>query len=142
LPIDICLHLRCVGVGMVLVFLLILLSHPSSIGAQLLYTDEVLEVSISSGSANANSTQFYAPAKAHSIEFGSVKWTNHDNVIHTVTEGKPSNATASPEFNSGPINPGDTFVHFFDETGSVDYYCSIHPHMLGKVIVNSPGTYN
>ena len=140
--IDICLRPRCVGVGMVLVFLLILLSHPSSIGAQLLYTDEVLEVSISSGSANANSTQFYAPAKAQTIEFGSVRWTNHDNVIHTVTEGKPSNATASPEFNSGPINPGNTFVHFFDETGSVDYYCSIHPHMLGKVIVNSPGTYN
>ena len=127
---------------MVLVFLLILLSHPGSIGAQLLYTDEVLEVSISSGSANANSTEFYAPPEAQTIEFGSVKWTNHDSVTHTVTEGKPSNATASPEFNSGPIKPGGTFVHFFDETGTVDYYCSIHPHMLGKVIVNSPGTYN
>jgi plastocyanin len=122
------------------VFLLIPLSHPGSIGAQLLFTDEVLEVSISSGSANVNSTQFYAPPEAQTIEFGSVKWTNHDNVIHTVTQGKPSNATASP-VNSGPIKPGGTFVHYFDETGSVDYYCSIHPHMLGKVIVNSPGTY-
>jgi plastocyanin len=139
---DKCLRPNCVGIGMILVFLLILLSHPGSIGAQLLYTDEVLEISISSGSANVNSTQFYAPPEAQTIEFGSVKWTNHDNVAHTVTEGKPSNATASPEFNSGPINPGGTFVHFFDEPGSVDYYCSIHPHMLGKVIVKPPGTYN
>lgn len=139
--IDICLRPRCVGLVIVFVFFLIPLSHPGSIGAQLLYTDEVLEVSISSGSANVNSTQFYAPPEAQTIEFGSVKWTNHDNVIHTVTQGKPSNATASPEFNSGPIKPGGTFVHYFDETGSVDYYCSIHPHMLGKVIVNSPGTY-
>ena len=139
---DLCLRHKCIGIGMVLVFLSILLSHPGSIGAQLLYTDEVLEVSISSGSANVNSTQFYAPPEAQTIEFGSVKWTNHDNVIHTVTEGKPTNATASPEFNSGPINPGGTFVHFFDEPGSVDYYCSIHPHMLGKVIVKPPGTDN
>jgi plastocyanin len=118
------------------------LLYPASIGAQLLYSDEVVEVSISSGSVDVNNTQFYAPPEAQAIEFGSVKWTNRDNVIHTVTQGKPSNATNSPEFNSGPIKLGATFVHFFDETGSVDYYCSIYPHMLGKIIVNSPGTYN
>ena len=27
-------------------------------------------------------------------------------------------------------------MHFFDESGTVDYFCIIHPHMIGKVIVN------
>ena len=113
--------------------------HLGSVLAQLLYTDEVVEISISRGSANITNVQFYSPPEAQIIALSSVKWTNHDNVIHTVTQGKPSNTTASPEFDSGPINPGGTFVHYFDQTGSVDYYCSIYPHMVGKVMVNSPG---
>lgn len=131
------------GIWIVFALILILIPqiHLGSVLAQLLYTDEVVEVSISRGSANITNAQFYSPAEAQIIALSSVKWTNHDNVIHTVTQGKPSNAAASPEFNSGPIKPGGTFVHYFDETGSFDYYCSIHPHMVGKVVVNSPGAY-
>jgi plastocyanin len=106
--------------------------------SSVLYTDEMVEVSISKGSANVTNAQFFAPPEVQTVALSSVKWTNHDDVIHTVTQGKPSNATATPEFNSGPISPDGTFVHYFDETGTVDYYCSIHPHMVGKVIVNSP----
>ena len=131
-----------VGVWIVLsLFLLIFQTLLVSVFAQLLYTDEVVEVSITKGSANITNSQFYSPPEAQIIALSSVKWTNHDNSVHTVTQGKPSNATASPEFDSGPIKPAGTFVHFFDQTGSVDYYCSIHPHMVGKVLVNSPGAY-
>jgi plastocyanin len=98
--------------------------------------DEVVEVKISKGSSAINNTQFYAPPEVQVAAGNSIKWTNDDNVIHTVTQGKPSEGANSTGFNSGPIQPGGTFVHFFDESGTVDYYCTIHPHMIGKVIVN------
>ena len=139
---DIRFYSQCVGVWIAFALLLIPQIHIGSVFAQLLYTDETVEVSISKGSSNVSNAQVFEPSAVQTIEFSSVKWTNNDDVAHTVTQGKPSNATITPEFNSGPINPGSTFVHFFDKTGTVDYYCSIHPHMVGKVTVNPPGAYS
>jgi plastocyanin len=119
--------------------LAILLAPPFYIGsvhAQLIYTDEVVEVKISKGSSDTNNTQFYAPPEVQVAAGSSIKWTNDDNIIHTVTQGKPSGGGNPAGFNSGPIQVGGTFEHFFDESGSVDYYCTIHPHMIGKVTVN------
>jgi plastocyanin len=98
--------------------------------------DEVVEVKISKGSSVINNTQFYSPPEVHVAAGSSIKWTNDDNVIHTVTQGKPVEGANSTGFNSGPIQPGGTFVHFFDESGTVDYFCTIHPYMVGEVIVN------
>lgn len=98
--------------------------------------DEVVEVKISKGSSAINNTQLYAPPEVQVAAGSSMKWTNDDDVAHTVTQGKPSEGGNSTGFNSGPIQPGGTFVHFFDESGTVEYYCTIHPHMIGKVIVN------
>jgi plastocyanin len=124
------------GVSIVLTVLLIPPNYILSVHAQLVYMDEVVEVKISKGSSAINNTQFYAPPEVQVAAGSSIKWTNDDNVIHTVTQGKPSEGANSTGFNSGPIQPGGTFVHFFDESGTVDYYCTIHPHMIGKVIVN------
>jgi nitrite reductase (NO-forming) len=98
--------------------------------------DEVVEVKISQGSSTINNSQFYAPSEVQVAAGNSIKWTNNDNVIHTVTQGKPSEGVNSIGFNSGPIQPGGTFMHFFDESGTIDYFCTIHPHMIGKVIAN------
>lgn len=59
----------------------------------------------------------------------TVTWTNDHHEGHTVT-------STSSEFNSGDIQPGQTFRHTFDKTGSFDYYCIIHPSMVGKVSVS------
>ena len=122
--------------AIVLTILLIPPSYILSVHAQLVYMDEVVEVKISNGSSAVNNTQFYAPPEVQVAAGSSIKWTNDDNVIHTVTQGKPSEGGNSTGFNSGPIQPGGTFVHFFDESGTVDYFCTIHPYMIGKVIVN------
>lgn len=118
----------------------VILSAPpfyiGSVHAQLIYTDEVVEVEISKGSSDANNTQFYAPPEVQVAAGSGIKWTNNDIFIHTVTQGKPSGGGDPAGFNSGPIQVGGTFEHFFDESGSVDYYCTIHPHMIGKVTVN------
>jgi plastocyanin len=124
------------SVAIVLAILMISQSYILSVHAQLVYMDEVVEVKISKGSSVINNTQFYSPPEVHVAAGSSIKWTNDDNVGHTVTQGKPSEGANSTGFNSGHIQPGGTFVHFFDESGTVDYFCTIHPYMIGEVIVN------
>src|SRR2546428_874746 len=43
----------------------------------------------------------------------TVLWINNDNATHTVTEGNPSGNTPSNGFDSGILNPGQTFKHAF-----------------------------
>jgi plastocyanin len=60
-----------------------------------------------------------------------VTWTNSDQVPHTVTkDGGPG-----PDFDSGNVEPGGEFEQTFDEAGTVDYVCTIHPGQSGKITV-------
>ena len=59
----------------------------------------------------------------------SVTWTNEDGVPHTVT-------ARTDDFNSGVMQNGDTFSQTFDEPGTFDYFCAIHPSMTGTVTVS------
>ena len=57
-----------------------------------------------------------------------VTWVNHDDMLHTVTdEGKT--------FKSDPLDSGESFSHVFDNPGTYKYFCSLHPHMTGTVVV-------
>lgn len=59
-----------------------------------------------------------------------VTWTNRDDIPHTVTSLK-----AEPPFRSPALDTGDTFGVVFDKPGTFTYYCALHPHMQGKVMV-------
>ena len=62
---------------------------------------------------------------------GTVKWTNSDDIPHTVTkDGGPG-----ADFDSGSLDAGATFEQTFDEPGTVDYLCTIHPGQAGTVTV-------
>jgi plastocyanin len=71
----------------------------------------------------------------------TVVWTNDDNAFHTVTSGAAGDAEAGKEFDSGLTGPtaltskGKTFEHTFDRIGDYPYFCSLHPAMVGTVIV-------
>jgi plastocyanin len=59
-----------------------------------------------------------------------VVWTNDDADPHTVT------SEADPKlFKSPALDTGDTFAFTFDKPGTYRYFCSIHPHMQGIVVV-------
>lgn len=45
-------------------------------------------------------------------------------------------AAASIEFDSGIMQAGQTFKHTFYEAGTFEYYCMVHPTMVGKVVVS------
>lgn len=61
----------------------------------------------------------------------TVRWTNNDNVAHTVTSGSPGNQTGL--FDSGNLPPGGTFEFTFSETGTFNYFCTLHPAMTAQV---------
>jgi plastocyanin len=63
----------------------------------------------------------------------TVTWTNDDPSSHTVTSGTRGNPSGL--FDSGNVGPGGTFSFTFNEAGTFDYYCKIHPGMDGVIIV-------
>jgi len=65
---------------------------------------------------------------------GTVTWDNTDTAAHTATGGS---ATEGPSgvFDSSLIMAGSSFSHTFDEAGTFDYFCMVHPWMAGTVIV-------
>ena len=73
----------------------------------------------------------YAPATVEVSAGTTVHWTNDDSVIHTVTARDGS-------FNSGVMQTGDMFSQTFDEPGTYDYFCAIHPLQGGTVVVTDP----
>jgi nitrite reductase (NO-forming) len=92
-------------------------------------------VSIVKGASNPSSTEPYNPSPLTVPVGTTVTWINNDNTGHTVTEGNPSGNTPPNGFDSGILAPGKTFTHTFDAAGTVQYYCTLHPTILGEVIV-------
>ncbi len=67
---------------------------------------------------------------------GEVTWSNDDTAAHTVTSGMPSDAdSVGALFDSSLILGGAVFSNTFDEVGTVDYFCIVHPWMQGTVVV-------
>jgi len=80
-----------------------------------------------SGSQAVNITNFsFQPAVLTIAAGTSVVWTNDDSLPHQIK---------SDTFNSAQLAKGQTFTFTFDKAGTYDYFCSIHPSMKGKIIV-------
>ncbi len=58
----------------------------------------------------------------------TVTWSNQDDTPHTVTEAKKL-------FGSKGLDTADQFAFRFTDTGVYTYFCSIHPMMVGHVVV-------
>ena len=82
-----------------------------------------------------------------SIPVGAtVTWVNNDIVMHTVTSGNSSDPNRGKQFDSGISGPsvlknkGSTFNHTFAVAGTYQYFCEVHPSMVGKVVVGGVTT--
>ena len=78
----------------------------------------------------------YSPNPAELKAGESVTWTNDDSQIHTATSGAVGAEDSGKVFDSGILSPKATFDFKFDQAGEYDYYCTLHPQMLGKVSVS------
>lgn len=105
---------------------------PASSNQTITQSPITTQVSIDSGSAVNVNLPGYTPTDV-TVVIGvnnTVKWTNDDNMAHTVTANDGS-------FDSGNMNPGATFSHTFTEAGSFAYTCVYHHWMHGTVTVLS-----
>ena len=72
----------------------------------------------------------FSPATVTVTAGDTVTWTNTDPVVHTAT-------STSGAFDSGDIAQGDTFSFTFTTPGTYDYFCTPHPTMTGRIVVQA-----
>ncbi len=93
-------------------------------------------VTISPGSSSPSNGKFFEPVTLTVSTGTTVTWTNGDSTLHTVTSGSAEAGNSGTEFDSSYLAAGKTFQHQFSTAGTFDYYCTLHPFMTGKVVVN------
>jgi plastocyanin len=59
-----------------------------------------------------------------------VTWVNQDEETHTVYS-----VDKTAPFKSPALDTKDTFSQVFDKPGTYKYFCSIHSHMTGTIVV-------
>jgi plastocyanin len=57
-----------------------------------------------------------------------IVWVNDDDIPHSIVE-------TTGKFHSPALDTEDKFSFTFDKAGSYEYFCGLHPHMKGKVVV-------
>jgi plastocyanin len=75
----------------------------------------------------------------------TVAFVNRDDILHTVTSGKPkrqgvpgvsADRAARPDgMFDEDLEIDDSFTFTFEEPGSITYYCDIHSGMRGRITV-------
>jgi plastocyanin len=58
----------------------------------------------------------------------TVKWVNHDDIPHNVVDKNKA-------FRSKPLDTDGSFAYTFASAGTFNYFCGLHPQMVGKIIV-------
>jgi len=81
------------------------------------------------------SNSCFTPADISINAGDTVHWMNVDTAAHTVTGGSPANGP-SGVFDSSLVMADAVYAFTFDETGSYDYFCMVHPWMTGSISVN------
>jgi plastocyanin len=110
----------------------------ASVALPVLIAMVLLAAASSSAAANAQPSAATAGVKIDNFVFGpqtitvpvgtTVTWTNADDIPHTSvsTEGV---------FKSKVLDTDEKFSYTFTKAGTYPYYCTIHPKMTGKVVV-------
>jgi len=104
----------------------------------------VLVIAVAIGALNANSraddhASSTVDVKIENFSFSpavitvpagtTVRWTNRDDIPHTVVSDDHTT------FKSKPLDTDEQFSYTFSKPGTYSYFCSIHPKMTGKVVV-------
>ena len=110
-----------------------------SLGAAFLVAALAAATLLPSGAARAEDAMVkisnfqFAPARL-TVKAGiTVTWRNNDDIPHTVT-------STTRAFKSKALDTDDAFSFAFTEPGSYAYFCSLHPHMTGTIVVE-PATH-
>jgi plastocyanin len=72
----------------------------------------------------------FAPERVTVKAGTSVTWINEDDIPHTV-------ASATKLFKSKALDTDDRYSFTFTTAGVYQYFCSLHPHMTGTIVVEA-----
>ena len=75
----------------------------------------------------------YIPSTVVVEKGKSITWVNDDSSFHSVTSGFYGEPTGL--FDSGYLDPYQFYTLSFDEFGTYDYFCTLHPWMKAQIIV-------
>jgi plastocyanin len=123
------------GIGILVMSLCFVFVNSESF---LAYADHMtVSVSIPAGSSTPGcdeTSECYVPNKVTIDVGGEVTWSNDDSAAHTVTSGTASDGPDG-EFDSSLFMAGATFSHKFETAGTYNYFCMVHPWMIGQITV-------
>jgi plastocyanin len=78
---------------------------------------------------NIGIREFMFEPKDLTVAVGTkVTWVNDDQIPHTVAE-------THKVFRSAALDTNDSFSWVFNTPGEYDYFCALHPQMIGKIVV-------
>ena len=110
----------------------------ASIASAMSYLTTVLLGCALAIAAHAQAKSVAADVKIDNFSFGpqelkvpvgtTVIWTNRDDIPHTVV-------STDGAFKSKVLDTDEKFSFTFTKPGTYPYFCSIHPKMTGRVIV-------
>jgi amicyanin len=87
--------------------------------------------SVQAASTEVQIDQFTFAPQHVTVKAGTtVTWINDDDVPHTV-------ASSAKLFKSKTLDTKDKFSFTFTTPGTYEYFCSLHPHMTGAVVVEA-----
>jgi plastocyanin len=111
--------------------------HPWMIATLIIgESKENIKVTMPDGAGIQQIGQKYYDPEVLEIPSGTtVVWENEDTAIHTVTSGNPQDGH-NGVFDSDVIPAGKSYQFTFSSTGVEEYYCIVHPWMMGSVKVN------
>jgi len=99
-------------------------------------TTHTVEIPIGSSFPGCEeSNECFSPASITINVGDTVEWTNTDTAAHTVTAGSPADGP-SGTFDSSLVMADASYAFTFEEAGTFNYFCMVHPWMTGSVTVN------
>jgi plastocyanin len=104
----------------------------TAVGAAALWWGAAAPVAVAAGAAVPTIVMakdfMFAPLSMNVPVGSTVTWTNKDDEPHTVVSD-------TGMFRSSAMDTNESFSFRFDKPGTYHYACSIHPRMVGTIIV-------
>lgn len=99
---------------------------------------EIIEINPNSYNPGCELIDFcFSPTIVHIDNGDSIKWINYDDALHNIVSGTPGDGP-SDIFTSPLLKTGELFEFNFELKDSVQsYFCSIHPWMIGYIVIGN-----
>jgi predicted secreted protein with PEFG-CTERM motif len=123
----------CLSFSLLAIFSLIVVAPPAFADHSKVDINMAVDSSVPGCETN---NMCYMPYNAALDPGGEATWHNIDTAAHTVSSGTPAEGL-DDIFDSGLVPAGGMFSYKFEEAGTYDYFCMVHPWMTGIVTVSA-----